>query len=631
MGAACSGGSELQKIKASNDDDDEQKFKIDKEKCVYGLGPASSKQCCWDVLNSVPCRFQARDMPCPYSHSLDNAGQPLEVYNRRDMMDKKLEFRTQRALRSIAQQCREHFSQSFAQGFDIFEEMLKLSGPLLLLLRAYNAAEKKLRAQEETDFETLKELGEKKEHWSDAQRDVKGPVLPLQSKQCVSVLDLQRQAKAAQEKLKKMFVPEYPKDATWNGEVVKLIELTKVGQAKKAREQRERLLKEKRDARRKAKGRGPSSPAAKNGGGGFGGVKGVGGKKSAKYVDLEVLRSEAIVWWIDSVYDPGVKSREKCEEKLSIMARVGDGAGGAEEGGEEDLLAKKDEKKMKNKKAADGAELVGEGDAASIEASEATTKKARAKAMGFRGITDASRIALQFCSIDRMLQAKKALETMCDVRHFENRHRRPSLVGYADLRFLIAVEIPRKNAVDLPAETHICEIELQHWEYVKARKAGAHDLRELEKMVMGLCARAFGLKEADAASKKAPKSTRELLAQRKGVKQEVLKIDAGSVRLASNKGEAEKLELSLKKQRLRGLTKEMQSFVLASLHWQGRKKKIRMGKEKKQRRGSEPVVVEGEEGNQELDQEQDTLATSKKKKKKKKKKKQPLADTTNVR
>jgi hypothetical protein len=77
-----------------------------------------------------------------------------------------------------------------------------------------------------------------------------------------------------------------------------------------------------------------------------------------------------------------------------------------------------------------------------------------------------------------VLQAKKALETMCHMRHFENTHSRPSLVGYADLRFLIAGETPqRKNAVDRPAETHICEIELQHWEYVKARKAGAQDTR----------------------------------------------------------------------------------------------------------------------------------------------------------
>jgi hypothetical protein len=586
MGGVCSGG-EVQVNALSDSKDGPGAVLGDKETCVYGVGPKSSDQCCWDILNSVACRYVARGMPCPYSHDLKNAGQTLEIYSRRDMMDKKLEFRTQRALRAIAQHCREHFSEAFVRGFDIFEEMLRLARPLLMLLRAYNAAEKRLRSQEEIDFETLKELGEKKEHWSDVKRDTegnKGPVLPLQSDKCVSILGLQRQAKVAQQQLKMMFAPEYPADATWNGENIQLILPTKVAQAKKVQDERKRLLKEKKDARRK--GLVPAAPPNATV------VAGIGGRKS-KVVDMKALRCDALLWWIDTAYDPGTKTRQRCEEKLGLMARMGDGNSGQEA----------EEQKPETDAVDDG----GDADAA----------EKKANTIGFRKITDAARVALQFSSIERMLKANSALEALCDVRHFENRHRRPSLIGYADLRYLVAVELPQRNRGEenehSAPDVHICEIELQHWEYVKAKKAGVHDHRQLEKMVTSLCTTAVGLKEAGVTMKpsKQEKQQAQLLKQKGLLPAEKPLKDAAN---AANAREKEEIELSLKKTKAKELSLEMKRFILASLHGQGRKKKIRLGKERK------PREEEGDERGQER------FTKSKKKRKRKKRKKSALAD-----
>ena len=49
------------------------------------------------------------------------------------MLDKKLDFRAQRTLRSIAENCKDQFGEWFVGKFDIFAEMLKLSLPLLVL------------------------------------------------------------------------------------------------------------------------------------------------------------------------------------------------------------------------------------------------------------------------------------------------------------------------------------------------------------------------------------------------------------------------------------------------------------------------------------------------------------------
>jgi hypothetical protein len=86
---------------------------------------------------------------------------------------------------------------------------------------------------------------------------------------------------------------------------------------------------------------------------------------------------------------------------------------------------------------------------------------------GFRCILDAARLGIQFTSCDRMLAGKAHVESLFKVLQVMNRMQ--SNEGLMrDITMKIEVELPN-------GQTHICELQLQHLKYVKAkRQAHAH-------------------------------------------------------------------------------------------------------------------------------------------------------------